>query len=823
MVDNITAMAEKVTLLDLSIDNRSLLQSLANQKKAVEEQKKVLADLKKTTGEGTVEYQKATIALKELEGEYKSTQKVAVSLTTDINKQNVTIAEARKQLTAVSIQWAEQAKLYGENSKQAQELAKRKLELTEKLKLEEKATGDTRRNVGNYAQGMLEAIKGSKAFGDTLGVVGKLNPFGLIITAVTLLIGSFKSLQPVMDAIGVVMGVISNVISVITERAGRMAQGLGKILTGNFKGGFDDLKGSIDGVGTALKDAAIAGAEYARVQKDIEDANRRIAVSNAIAEKNIAALTAKLRDRSLSEMERAKITEEITAIEQQRSKEELAVLETAVKAEAARIRQALIAKGVRQEEIKALKTYNDLLEAGEKFQIQDETLNKFRDASVAYINAQRDSLAITERIEARRNTLLEAEAAKQEKIASEKTAAEQKAQQEFEANSERNRQTNIKNIQEEIALFDLRNESLITGEEELNEELIQLEFERLKNRQKLLDSLYIAQVSANQMSSELAQANMEKEGQMILETTNKYLVQLGELRAAAILKEAELAKANMTKAQQEAFELRQMEIENEKLRQGETLELKRQELELQREQELISLEGNLQAQQALRDKYNIIFTQMEADKIRMTKEMNLAAASEIAGNLAQILGEQTVVGKLAAIAQGTINVILAATQVLADFKSQSVFEKIANVTTILAAGFGLIKQMKAVAVPKFEDGGGIEIGGNRHSAGGTKFVGSDGTRFEAEKGEKLFILNRNASKEFNALAGFNEQYRVNAARPNYYASGGEVARAASTDVQQQQLGADIINAFQKVTIVTDVKDVIDQVGLRNQLTDLATI
>ena len=819
MVDNITAMAEKVTLLDLSIDNRSLLQSLANQKKAVEEQKKVLADLKKTTGEGTVEYQKATIALKELEGEYKSTQKVAVSLTTDINKQNVTIAEARKQLTAVSIQWAEQAKLYGENSKQAQELAKRKLELTEKLKLEEKATGDTRRNVGNYAQGMLEAIKGSKAFGDTLGAVGKINPFGLILTAVTLLIGSFKSLQPVMDAIGVVMGVISNVISVITERAGRLAQGLGKILTGNFKEGFDDLKGSIDGVGTALKDAAIAGAEYARVQKEIEDANRRIAVSNAIAEKNIAALTAKLRDRSLSEAERAKITEQITAIEQQRSKEELAALETAVKAEAARIRQALIAKGVKQEEIKALKTYNDLLEAGEKFQIQDETLNKFKDASVAYINAQRDSLAITERIEARRNTLLEAAADKQAKSEEKKAAAAAKAV----AAEEKARQQIVKDIQDEIALFDIRNEAIIKSEQDLNEETIQLEMERLKSRQALNNALYTAQVVAGELSFELAVAQQEKEGEMILETTNKYLVQLGELRAAAILKEAELAKANMTKAQQEAFELRQMEIENEKLRQGETLELKRQELELQREQELISLEGNLQAQQALRDKYNIIFTKMEEDKIRLTKEMNLAAASEIAGNLAQILGEQTVVGKLAAIAQGTINVILAATQVLADFKSQSVFEKIANVTTILAAGFGLIKQMKAVAVPKFEDGGGIEIGGNRHSAGGTKFVGSDGTRFEAEKGEKLFILNRNASKEFNALAGFNDQYRVNAARPNYYASGGEVARAAATDVQQQQLGADIINAFQKVTIVTDVKDVIDQVGLRNQLTDLATI
>ena len=49
---------------------------------------------------------------------------------------------------------------------------------------------------------------------------------------------------------------------------------------------------------------------------------------------------------------------------------------------------------------------------------------------------------------------------------------------------------------------------------------------------------------------------------------------------------------------------------------------------------------------------------------------------------------------------------------------------------------------------KFKGGGWFTIGGRRHSAGGTKFYGEDGSRFEAESDEGLFILKREAHKDF---------------------------------------------------------------------------
>ena len=75
---------------------------------------------------------------------------------------------------------------------------------------------------------------------------------------------------------------------------------------------------------------------------------------------------------------------------------------------------------------------------------------------------------------------------------------------------------------------------------------------------------------------------------------------------------------------------------------------------------------------------------------------------------------------------------------------------------------------------KFEHGGTMEVGGNRHSEGGTKFVGSDGTRFEAEKGELIGVLNRGASSQFMA---FNNAFGSKGQIGTSYAqTGGIIAR-----------------------------------------------
>jgi hypothetical protein len=96
-----------------------------------------------------------------------------------------------------------------------------------------------------------------------------------------------------------------------------------------------------------------------------------------------------------------------------------------------------------------------------------------------------------------------------------------------------------------------------------------------------------------------------------------------------------------------------------------------------------------------------------------------------------------------------------------------------------ALGFGLANVAKiATTDTKFEKGGLMEVGGNRHSQGGTKFVGSDGTRFEAEKGELIGVLNRNASQQFmNFNNAFGKRGGVGV---SYAENGGIIARGLNS-------------------------------------------
>lgn len=114
---------------------------------------------------------------------------------------------------------------------------------------------------------------------------------------------------------------------------------------------------------------------------------------------------------------------------------------------------------------------------------------------------------------------------------------------------------------------------------------------------------------------------------------------------------------------------------------------------------------------------------------------------------------------------------------------------------------------------KFASGGLMEIGGNRHASGGTKFIGEDGTSFEAERGELIGVMSRTASEQFMK---FNNQFTRGNTKQNYFASGGIATR------QNGSIVRDIIEAMQNIpTPIVDVKDIITEVNNRISLVDRA--
>jgi len=160
-----------------------------------------------------------------------------------------TIARLKAELAVVTTQWERNYKTVGKNSKATLELQKRKKQLTDTLKKEEKATGDTRRNVGNYSAGIKEAMNESGLFSRQLMVMrqaqvgiaagfkivkASLTTFkgalistgiGAFIVALGSLVSYFTSteegaakLQKILVPLKIVFGNISDVLADVGEK-----------------------------------------------------------------------------------------------------------------------------------------------------------------------------------------------------------------------------------------------------------------------------------------------------------------------------------------------------------------------------------------------------------------------------------------------------------------------------------------------------------------------------------------------------------------------------------------------------------------------------
>jgi hypothetical protein len=232
----------------------------------------------------------------------------------------------------------------------------------------------------------------------------------------------------------------------------------------------------------------------------------------------------------------------------------------------------------------------------------------------------------------------------------------------------------------------------------------------------------------------------------------------------------------------------------------------------------------------------------DIDEIELQKlkgEASLQIAQQIAGQLLGLLGD-SLAGQLASIALNAIidiakiKIATSAAQAinLANGTAMSIptggASLVAAKTTNIALGAtskvqqGMILASAAISgagatakkIKKAEKGGLFKIGGKRHSQGGTKFWGEDGTNFEAERDELIGVMSRSASEKFMQ---FNNQHTPNTiSRSNYFATGGIVQQQNGLS---QTLNDVILNL---PTPIVDVKDIISEVNNRISLVDGAS-
>jgi len=206
----------------------------------------------------------------------------------------------------------------------------------------------------------------------------------------------------------------------------------------------------------------------------------------------------------------------------------------------------------------------------------------------------------------------------------------------------------------------------------------------------------------------------------------------------------------------------------------------------------IMLEGQLKDKLISQEDYDKAITDSEklkGENIQKLEEARHNAKMQMANQtftqMAEIFGKESKAGKAFSAASALIDTYQAANVALSS--SPPPFNYIAA-AAVTATGLRNVSKITSSKDPKFEQGGLVQVGGNRHAAGGTFFTGSDGTRFEAEQGELIGVMNRNAAHHFMA---FNNAFPAGGSTaPNYFANGGIVSR----EIAQQQLNVDELAA-----------------------------
>lgn len=363
----------------------------------------------------------------------------------------------------------------------------------------------------------------------------------------------------------------------------------------------------------------------------------------------------------------------------------------------------------------------------------------------------------------------------------------------------------VDNAARELENFKSLHQSKLEANQFLTDELLNQEIERLD---------LIAQKEREYHEARLEQGiiNQQEYHDAINEVDEQNRISKKELE-----EERKEAKKEEEAAE---FEIARLEDE-EKFNNQFDIEIAR--LEAEKERDVKAAKGNKKLIEKIEKESakNIKKIQEEKEKARLQQ------ASNTLGGIAQLLGEHTAAGKAAGIAQATINTYQGVTEV---WKAPSVLpepfntaSKVAATGVTLASGLATVKKITSV---KAEKGAVFDIGGKRHSQGGTKFFGEDGTAFEAELGEKMFVLSRRASAAIAPLLNdINQQYggaSLLSGSSTYLASGGAILRGSSQVSSQQVQGQNIDSSALKDAVYQGSKEGIAEANIMVAVEDINT-
>lgn len=409
-------MAEKI-IIDIEMsseDVRLAEQRIATARKQVEE----LRDANKALDKSSAAYTKNAVEIKKLNSQISQNERILVANSKAREANYNTVEQLREQLKFVSVQWAREAKAMGENSEKAKQLASQKTILTNQLKKLEKQTGDTRRNVGNYSEGMREALVSSTKAGqgmNNLFNIMKANPILLVVTLIVRLIDQVSKAQFIMDA-------LNKVIEPMNAMFQRMVGLIQELIEGGFSKLGEILRdpiGALKNLGTEMKAAAASGRRLADLTVQIEEAQNALILTEGKLRREIEEQRFAVEDLSKSTEERKAAAEGAIKAVQDLEAARLSVLNKEI--EQAQIRASLNdTDRAAQKELNELIAQRDELAAqsiAQQKEIRNQLNNVNKQIQTDADNAKQAELERFKEIEAQKTAAMEEAAQRRAEVA----------------------------------------------------------------------------------------------------------------------------------------------------------------------------------------------------------------------------------------------------------------------------------------------------------------------------------------------------------------------------------------------------------------------
>lgn len=800
---------EKVTLLDLSFDTSSALDGLdaiiaksvelAETKSqlmaALKDEKKQLDEAGKSYKAGTIgqdEYKKAVgdatkaqIELKkqllDVNASISDNNREIKTHTTLLNSQEDSVDALRAQLAKNTKELNAMSAATRNNTDEGQKLVTETKEISDKLKDMEKAVGDNRRNVGNYAESIQEAMSSTQGLSGATAAMATSLSGGVNILKV---FNATLKANPILAIVSVILVLISTVEKLM-KRNSEMAANLkaafapfevifSRILDGitNLLGGvakaFEwitekvvNLLSSIGLITEETTKAANAAKALSQQELAIYEAETKNLVTLSAMRRELEAQKTLVGDQLKSADERNAAAQKGIAILKQMEKAEIDVLQQKYNQIKAQNELGYTSKEDRRAEMQALA---DLQARQADYIAQRKELeNQASGITLAQIAANAAAYKAAEAAKAQAAIKAAQDAENQKRALQEATIKQM--------------ETALTALNLSIQAKELENDTIGTkleNEKAYVEESLKLEKYRLE--QGLISKQEYANKEA-EFNLGIQQLEMQRQEEQ-----------------DALMKERQAMDAK------NLMELKMAEVTNE-------YDRRQMQLDAQYEQEIAAAEKIGADTALIQARYEK--AKEENTKARVNAELTMTAG--LAGQMSTLLGEESAIGKAFGVVQATINTYIGATKALA----QGGILGIAQAAIVIAFG---MKQVASIAkqkdpdtkintsVKKYAKGG--MIYGRSHAQGGVTFRGDNGQVFEAEGGENVYIMKKTASAEINALSALNEAHGGNSFGTSglyKFADGGMVAGLSEANrvvkqAESMKLSSESINQLAGVVI-----------------------